>query len=361
MIPTYIKILILVIAATNSLVCQSSVAGEEVCQSCQACDDQIWVVSARDLGSGDCACPPNFSLEKWEHNQWLCSNLNNYQTLCSESIPTVLFIHGYQTDLSDAKRRGMQAYQNLFANSGYSGPIRFVIWAWRSERNRGRALRDYINKSRQAVNLGNVFAHSLNDLATDRTVVIGYSLGVQIAVSGLTQCCFYQGQPVQLAIIAAATDCDFATKTMMPIARQNIASTTVFVNTKDRAVRASNLICRFRRGPSYQRFNQFAIQNSSNLGQLNFVDLLCEASRSHSIARYTRLPTVQHAIQQLVLQSADCTQEPHWPLTQPYGCPCTDGNRCNCTLVETTNLAVAFADALEEPEPLTPQKPAKDD
>ncbi|MEM9410970.1 MAG: hypothetical protein AAGA30_07650, partial [Planctomycetota bacterium] len=191
-------------------------------------NDQIWLVSARGAAcrqTGADKLPiQQYCCGRWANSDWLQIN----KSADGFAGQTLVYIHGYQTNLEHARVRGLEVYKNLFGRCRISEPIRFVIWAWKSEKEICRPVQDYQLKSNRAVLLGNLFADSLNYLGPKPPVIIGYSLGVQVIVSGLTKSQCYQGAPVSIATIAAASDCGFTSSVCELCTSGRVKQTVVF-------------------------------------------------------------------------------------------------------------------------------------
>lgn len=269
-------------------------------QSCftQFPGDQIWLVSARDVDF--CATPGTDQLkcQKFCNGQWVESSFCDLSN--SQQCRSVVYVHGYQTDLKSARSRGLRVYQNVYAHRPESEPVRYIIWAWKSERENRRPIKDFDMKSHRAVALADIFATTMNNLGPIPPVVIGYSLGAQVVVSAFVQSTLYTGPPVRLVIVAAANDCGFASCPNQFSNCGNIEQSIIFCNESDRAIRASRLICKVKYGANFQTFEDLALQNDCSLGAINVVDISDVASKRHSILRYTSLPVVQAIIQQLL-------------------------------------------------------------
>ncbi len=266
--------------------------------------DEIWLVSARDC---DCATEPGLSLlrcERFCEGRWIETCCNE---LCSNksgiNMETVVFVHGYLTDLQGARQMGQEVYENVFSGRCETAPVRFIIWAWKSERETRRPIQDFAIMSRRANSLGEIFALTLNQLGPRPPVVIAYSLGTQVVLSALAQSTLYQGPPIQLVAIAAATDCGFASNCQQMSNCGDIARSVVFLNNGDRAIRAAKLACRVTYGHSFKTFESLAPMHPDQLGQIEIIDITSVASRRHSIMLYTEIPIVQSSIRALVAQN----------------------------------------------------------
>lgn len=261
--------------------------------------DEVWLISARDdVSAGTC---PSDSLQCqqyrdgfWQDSSWLAISPSSP----GDARETMVFIHGYNTNLHYAKKRGLQVYQNLLATSADRPPVRYVIWAWRSERELVRPVRDYVLKSQRAVSLGSKFAWTLNVLGTKPAIILGYSLGVQVAVSALTHSPVYSGPPVQLAVIAAANDCRFAAGCDLQFRNSGrISRTLIIYNRRDRVIRTAGAVCKARYRQRFQFFEQIAQTRPCYFGQVDIVDISDVATKRHAIVSYTKLSPVQSSIQ----------------------------------------------------------------
>ena len=259
--------------------------------------DEIWLVSARGVCCDATPCTDQLPCQAYCGDKWL--DVAFAEVRSSQTITPVVYVHGYQTDLCDAKKRGLQVYQNLFACRQGSAPIRFVIWAWKSEKEIRRPVRDYDLKSKRASQMANAFAATINELGPMPPMVIGYSLGAQVIMSALTHSCAYNGPPVQLVLIAAANDCCFASCCGLLDSCGKVERSAIFYNADDIAIKTSSRICKLKFGCKFKSFEELATANSS-LGEVNIFDITEFASKKHSIVRYTSLPVVQGIIQQLL-------------------------------------------------------------
>lgn len=268
-----------------------------------AAGDQIWLVSARKADHCD-VDPALLPCQKFCGGCWSESSFDQLESSGGQQLQTVVFVHGYRTDLEAAQETGVRLYRNLFGNEcRQSGPIRLVIWAWKTEMETCRPLQDFNRKTERAMSLKDTFARTLTRLGPAPPVVIAYSLGTQVVVSAAAQSDRYRGTPFELAVIAAATDCGFSSHCHELSQCGNIARTTVFLNEGDRAIRVARLACRVTHGRMFQPFEDFAPGYSSQLGSIELIDITGQASRKHSIIRYTEVPVVRAAIQGIICET----------------------------------------------------------
>ena len=94
--------------------------------------DEIWLVSARN--GEQC----ELTSRKLVNGQWVAASMAELaQSHAMDKQKTSLvYVHGNRTDEVFARSRGLQFYENLFNGQMCSGPIRFVIFAWHSEREK---------------------------------------------------------------------------------------------------------------------------------------------------------------------------------------------------------------------------------
>lgn len=272
--------------------------------NCVRPGDEIWLISARQLGgchAGEMPCQ-RLCNGHWQQSCFTeLVQANDHRPECAP----VIFVHGYQTDLGDAQRRGLEVYQNLFASCQSDQPIRYVIWAWKSERESRRIVREFKEKAQHAAQLGDAFAMTLNWLQSKPPTIIAYSLGAEISLSALVQSNVYSGVPVQLVVIAAATDCGFSSCCFQMQHCGHIARSYVFSNRGDIAIRAARISCRLATRKRQEKFEQVAPMFPQQLGEVCIIDITKVMTCQHSIVRYTSLPIVKDCINELVTMNRD--------------------------------------------------------
>ena len=119
--------------------------------------DDVWLISAR---KSHCA-PSDLSLLQCSHLEngcWQDSELDELVQLHStdKTRVTMLYVHGNRTALKWAESRGLQFYDTALRKANRP-PMRFVIFAWRSETERARIIPDYEIKSNRSVTIGETF------------------------------------------------------------------------------------------------------------------------------------------------------------------------------------------------------------
>lgn len=133
---------------------------------------------------------------------------------------TWIFVHGNQIPPNEAVKRGVAVYRRVRACSPQSGPIRFVIWSWPSERKTNRIKDAKLKQYRTEVE-GFLLGSYLAAIAEESPVrLIGYSFGARIvgsalhlASGGAIEGCGLGGAtipvvPYRIVLLAAAMESD---------------------------------------------------------------------------------------------------------------------------------------------------------
>ncbi len=179
--------------------------------------DEIWLIDARNAHcAGEDLCSLNVSCCRG--GRWTSSGppiVGQHAALTGSKV--TLFGGPRKSGHSKLGQiKGLQVYNNAFSTtSECRPPVRFVILAWRSERELLRNCRDYIYKSQRSVAVGRALATILCQFEDRRMVLAGFSLGVQVLVSALDHPMIQhdvdetKGQ-FRVSLIAPALDGEFA-------------------------------------------------------------------------------------------------------------------------------------------------------
>lgn len=283
---------------------------------CKACytvlpHDEIWVISVRD-----CCCDPEnvslFKVRKLENSCWQPSSLEALTKAhqCDTSRTTMMYVHGNQTNYQYGVARGFQFYNNLFVKYDCPrAPLRLVLWVWKSERELPRLYPDYLVKSQRAVLMGKTLTKTLESFGNRRMAIVGFSLGAQVVLSSLEEmepACRCEANTstddkYQIAMIAPATDpayiCDVIDRN---VESSIVGLSTIIVNSDDRAVKAMRLVVRRECPEAHDTFSKLARCHRFPLGPTEFFEVSQEISRKHAIERYTRAPSAQRAMNQVL-------------------------------------------------------------
>ncbi|MCH2182135.1 MAG: hypothetical protein MK108_09035, partial [Mariniblastus sp.] len=275
--------------------------------------DEIWFVSARSINV-ETTDLSQLKVEFFNNGSWEPSSLS--QLLESHrkdnSGETVLFVHGNRTDAYNGKYRGRQVFQNIFA--GWPSPrpsIRFVIWAWNSDRV-GHGTNDFCIKSRRAVRLGSIFSATVAAFDPAKPpLIIGYSLGSQVIAKAFTyDSLSTRPSSYRLALIAPVLDCRFSCLSGgNPQPCESILQTVVLFNQKDIVTSLARRICIRQSGNQFRSFEQWVELPSLPLGPVRQVDITAASSCQHSIIKYSSELPVKRSIRTLLQERSAAATE----------------------------------------------------
>jgi len=256
--------------------------------------DDIWLVSARD---SHCH-PSDTSLLEcsrlvngcWQSEE--LANLTNDHAQDKAKV-TMIYVHGNRTNLKWAKSRALQFYDNSL-RSCERPPLRFVVFAWKSEAEKARIIQDYKIKSNRSVTVGKAFYELLDHFDDRKMLLGGFSLGAQVVLSAMSEAelrtpSAKAGQ-YQVAVIAPAINSDFS-RASLAIYPQNslVRHTDVFVSREDCAVKVSEAI---NRRTNSSGFNITDLVDYQGGASVSVHDITCEVNRRHSIDNYGRSVSV---------------------------------------------------------------------
>lgn len=151
-------------------------------------------------------------------SRWLQTDFTRITQSSVPGVSTVFYVHGNQVSASDARRRSLDVYRRLVRVACDDRPIRFVLFSWPADEERG-VLKDFRLKAARTRPAGWQLGWVLHQMEPDTQIgLIGYSYGARIvggaahvlgggSLSGLSLCdCRPVARPpVRVAFIAAAT------------------------------------------------------------------------------------------------------------------------------------------------------------
>lgn len=279
-------------------------------------EDEVWLVLARDCHLD----PDNLSLigvRQLQDGQWKDANL---ETLISahandKTKSTMLYVHGHRTDEEWAKDRGLQFYGNTFSDNHLCRPpVRFIIFAWKSERSECRASLDYREKSQRAIVVGRTLANVLCQFGDRNLVLAGFSLGTQAILSALCQPAIQLDPPpgmagqYRVALIAPALDGCYAAAQRSKFPKHSaVARAEIFDNRADRALRISKIIRRVQAPAGDVAIAELARRGNLPLAPVKVQDVARTVGKGHSVDGYTSNPLI-HAVLNDMLSQVHQTQ-----------------------------------------------------
>lgn len=252
--------------------------------------DEVWLISARD---SHCA-PSDLSLlrcSRLKNGNWQTAELEELVQLHStdKTKVTMLYVHGNRTALKWASSRGLQFYKSAFQTEKRP-PIRYVIFAWRSDIERARIVPDYNIKSQRSVTIGETLAKLLGRFENRKMVIGGYSLGAQVVLTAVSNPELHRQDDglgkFRVVIFAPALNSEFIRADLMaypynPIVHQ----TEVFFNRADCAVKISESIARRRTNSNVSAWDWACTEEiTGNL--ITIRDITCEVNKRHSVVNY---------------------------------------------------------------------------
>lgn len=261
--------------------------------------DQLWVLNSRGQSSG-CGCG-DVVVSQFEQNHYVGRTLEDLaaEIAANPGLPSVIYVHGNFTDFGWSLQRGCEVYRSLFGDCASPGPVRFVIWSWKTERE-ALPPADYGIKVSRAVEEGKRLLETLNRTGVRQPLVVGYSLGCQVILSALTQPSCPPDCPWQICLMAPALDCGFQQQLCQePLTADRIDGIDVFTNSRDCALRYARLRCTVS-SCSLRPFDQFAMVPLLAQGgvPLQVLEVSGEVGRRHSIKRYRSSCSIVSVIRQ---------------------------------------------------------------
>ncbi|MDA7910403.1 alpha/beta hydrolase [bacterium] len=256
--------------------------------------DDVWLISARHSH-----CQPGdvslLECSRLVNGCWQSENLadltNDHAN--DKTKVTMIYVHGNRTNLKWAKSRAIQFYDNSLRNCDRP-PLRFVVFAWKSEAEKARVIPDYKIKSNRSVMVGKAFCELLDHFDDRKMLLGGFSLGAQVVLSAMSEAELRDmssktGQ-YQVAVMAPAINSEFS-RASLAIYPQNtlVRHTDVFVSRDDCVVKVSEAI---NRRTNASCFNITDLSGYQGGESVSVHDITREVTRRHSIDNYGRSPSV---------------------------------------------------------------------
>lgn len=215
---------ILTLAAACWAGVASARAGEAPCYPAKPRpQDQIWLISTRDLGCASCRLTEAPRLAVWKYDpaakNWQVSTVEKFLATDDPAVPTNVKVHGNWFGFDESVQVAFTYYGYQAALAPSDRPLRLVIWSWPSTRHR-RPLRDvrrkYARTDTEALYLA-WFVGRIDPRV--RVSYVGYSYGAPIVTGALHHLATHggvlSGQPKPKAervpgrtVLLAAAECD---------------------------------------------------------------------------------------------------------------------------------------------------------
>ena len=142
-------------------------------------ENEFWVVG--QAGNG-------FYLYRMEAGAWVAKSVDDFATT-NGAFATIVYAHGYQTDMTDATQDAAAFKATLDAarqSVGAERPFRLVVWKWNSERDTARIRIDAQEKAFLADYSGKALGRFLGGLDPNGDLaLVGFSFGARVVGSAL--------------------------------------------------------------------------------------------------------------------------------------------------------------------------------
>ena len=190
---------------------------------------QVWLVSTRSAPHCGDLDGTLQTLQYWllgGDRQWSAADAKAFRATDDAARPTVVFIHGNQTDADEAVEKAWCIYDSIRAQTGR--PFRYVIWSWPADRMLRRNREDIRLKAAYSDVESYYLAVWLDHLRPGVKVsLIGHSFGPRIITGALdllaggqlvgrslpesTVAAWAAGKrnPLRAVLLAAALDADW--------------------------------------------------------------------------------------------------------------------------------------------------------
>lgn len=280
--------------------------------------DEIVVINTRNI-CGSCSTESfrnRIGVETYAiHDEagcrrWQRSDLDSFLT-SDPSVPTIIFIHGNQITPGWAKSEGLSVYRRLMKYGGHSGPIRFVIFSWPSERV-GRILRDARVKAARTGPAGLQLAWLLDQMPAETPVsLVGFSFGARIITGGLhilgggslggalalPERFHPDRQPVNVVLLSAALHAHWLGRGQHHgLAMTQVNELLLLNNSQDRAMRYYHFLTPGRGGPQALGLRGPTRISSESAVKIQKRDVGRYVGSQHDLNRYLCAPGVLRQI-----------------------------------------------------------------
>lgn len=279
----------------------------------QAADSsrQVWLLSTRN--ASHCGMPSDAAdaVRYWRLNDdcdWSSSEAQAFHD-DTTAVPTVVFLHGNDTDANEAVAKGMYAYQSICSEVG-DKPFRYVIWSWPADRMCRRHRDDAQLKAAYGDADSYYLATWLSGLRPETKIsLVGHSFGPRVIAGALHMLAGGElaGQrlpestvnawttkkrnPIRAVLLSAATD----SNSLAPNGRQGLAlslidQVLITRNGCDTALRWYPKLYG-RTGP-----NAIGFVGPCGVGdaeKVTVVDVSCTAGKTHDYRNYCSASNVR--------------------------------------------------------------------
>ncbi len=149
--------------------------------------DEVWLISTRNMRPF-CEIETSFVAARYRNCQFEATTLDEFclDVQTNPGLKTVIHVHGDFTDLDWALRRGGEVYNNSVAPVGNRPAVRFVIWAWKTERST-IPFKDFRVKVDRSVFESHRLRYVVQKSGLTHSIMIGYSMGAQVVIGAMNE------------------------------------------------------------------------------------------------------------------------------------------------------------------------------
>ncbi|MCE5268664.1 MAG: alpha/beta hydrolase [Planctomycetaceae bacterium] len=311
----------------TALICAVSARGDET--------SQVWLLSTRCVNGCDDAQTAAAQICYWQLNddcEYHASDAAEFRRSDSPAVPTVVFIHGNNTDTDQAVTKGMYVRESI-RSQACGKAFRFVIWSWPAERQ--HLLRNRGNTRQRATQCDAESYYLAGWLSSFRPGVkiclMGHSFGPRIIAGALhllaggelacrtlqektvAQWSGGRRNPVRAVFMASAMDAD----SLSPGARNELAlslpeQVLITCNSCDRVLRWYPRLWRHHSPQAMGLIGPYGIDTAENV---EVVDVTAEVGRFHDWRGYTSASDVYCRLTHYAFldETSNPTNEPSEP------------------------------------------------
>ncbi|MDA7951775.1 MAG: hypothetical protein MPJ24_09850 [Pirellulaceae bacterium] len=150
-------------------------------QQVESSPDELWLVNSRNAVYSE-EDQKHYQTFRYQEGQWQEVPAQELFEAFAENpdYSNACFVHGNRYDLGWAQSRGLLSFEKLTTTKERK-PLRYIVWAWRSDRVRG-ALRDVRYKASLADEEATHFASFLKKLPEGtKLTCLAHSYGARVA------------------------------------------------------------------------------------------------------------------------------------------------------------------------------------
>ncbi|MBI3464092.1 MAG: hypothetical protein HY000_13700 [Planctomycetes bacterium] len=294
----------------------------------------IWLISTRGAPFCGPHDGPPAELAYWrcdDHAGWMPATREGFLTGGDSDLPTCFFIHGNRYTHAEAIEYGLLAWRRLVNNGCVTGPVRFVIWSWPSERTCDGNMEDARIKAIRSEAQGFYLAHLMDQIPPQTPLsFVGYSYGARLGTAALhllggsrlggnqlSERVHPERAPISAVLLAPAMDNDW----LIPGRRygqalEQVDRLLILYNSRDIVLKRYRFL-----DPSRPQALGYTgmVWTAAAAGRVTQIDVTSWLGRSHQAEDYLNTPALVRRMLPYAfpwsLQSSHYGQAVHFPQT----------------------------------------------